>query len=206
MAVHSQTQVLWSQLPYSAILDSLRPSLDRLVTRRNRACVCRQPYGVAQHLGLARPLASSPTSSLVAHQLFPTFFNSSKLHVDDSIHAHCIMASFVYSSNNEEEDGIKYCSCCRFTNGIDLPSPRDLTAKQILHETPHYAARILKNWVQLTACLKRFEPVIRKRWLKKTDKQRREILLKAWPEISRQHRPDFMGCRTRKRPKAIPRK
>lgn len=117
------------------------------------------------------------------------------------------MTSFLYSSaDHSHDDEVKYCSCCRFTNGTDLPSPRELTVKEITIEAPRFSGRILKNWVQLTACLKRFEPVIRKRWLKKTDKQRREILLKAWPEISRNHRPDFMGCRARKRPKAIPRK
>lgn len=116
------------------------------------------------------------------------------------------MASFVYSSNNdEEEDGVRYCSCCRFTNGIDLPSPGKLTGKEVLAEAPRYAGRILKKWILLKACLNRFEPIIRKRWAKKTDKQRREILLTAWPEIPKHHRPDFMGCRTRKKPTAIPR-
>jgi len=116
------------------------------------------------------------------------------------------MTSYVYSNADAEQDGLRYCSCCRFTNGIDLPSPRELTVREISIEAPRYSARVLKNWCELNACLKRFEVVIRKRWSRKSEKQRREVLLRAWPEIPRQHRPDFVGARARKRSSTIPRK
>lgn len=81
---------------------------------------------------------------------------------------------------------------------MDLPSPRDLDLTEIKLEAGRYVTRILGNWTTLNGYLKRFELIIQRRWLKKTTKQRREILLTAWPQMSRDHRPDFVGYRNKK--------
>jgi hypothetical protein len=39
--------------------------------------------------------------------------------------------------------------------------------------------------------LARYEEVIRRRWAKMTTARRKEVLLKAWPDMPEPHRPDF---------------
>jgi hypothetical protein len=67
--------------------------------------------------------------------------------------------------------------------------------KQISTHATSFSRSILSDWTQLNAILKRFEATIRKRWLKKSAKQRRELLLKVRPTIPHVHRPDFEGFR-----------
>lgn len=57
------------------------------------------------------------------------------------------------------------------------------------------ATKILSNYETLGQILDRHEETIRKRWLKKTMKQKRAILLTAWPNMAADHRPDFEALR-----------
>jgi hypothetical protein len=67
--------------------------------------------------------------------------------------------------------------------------------KEIHALATSFSSRVFSDWTQLNAILKRFEAVIRKRWLKKSIKQRREVLFTARPNIPHVHRPDFVGFR-----------
>jgi len=53
----------------------------------------------------------------------------------------------------------------------------------------------LSSWNKLRQILERHEDVIRKRWMKKTKTQRTAIVLKAWPNMSPAHRPDYEAMR-----------
>ncbi|KAF2877930.1 hypothetical protein BDV95DRAFT_600621 [Massariosphaeria phaeospora] len=50
---------------------------------------------------------------------------------------------------------------------------------------------IEKWWTVLGSLLITYEDHIRKRWLRKSIAQRKQILLKVWPDINRIHRPDL---------------
>lgn len=50
---------------------------------------------------------------------------------------------------------------------------------------------LFSAWSQLKHIMDKHETTLQNRWLKKTTKQRTEILLQAWPKMSRVHRPDF---------------
>lgn len=83
-----------------------------------------------------------------------------------------------------------------FTNGIDLPAPNEeLSLADIKAKALQCSVQIFKNWTQLNTVIKRFDAVIQKRWIKKTQKQREAVIHRAHPTIPRQHRPDFVGCR-----------
>lgn len=97
------------------------------------------------------------------------------------------------------------CKTCRFFYGIDLPVIAPLPIEKLIVETRSQSIHIFRTWIQLNAVLKRFEAVIRKRWLKKTFSQKNSILSEVWPGIATVSRPDFAslrdGCaRHRKRP------
>ncbi|CAK3984233.1 hypothetical protein AC578_1308 [Lecanosticta acicola] len=74
------------------------------------------------------------------------------------------------------------CKCCRFGNGVDLPIPRQLSVQETTRAARKFSAAIFKHWTELNAIIKRFEGTMHKRWMKKSFRQRREILLKAWPQ------------------------
>lgn len=107
------------------------------------------------------------------------------------------MASYMYEEvlPHPDRPGEIPCKCCRLDHGLDLPVPKDLTVKQIHTHATSFSHSIFSDWTQLNAILKRFEATIRKRWLKKSAKQRRELLLKVRPTIPLVHRPDFEGFR-----------
>lgn len=105
------------------------------------------------------------------------------------------MTSYTYNFIELGDEHALGCKCCRLAMGYDLPVPKKLSTEEIKHHATRFAHAIFKHWVDLNAILKRFEPTIQKRWLKKSPKQRCEILLKAWPDMAKQHRPDFMGFR-----------
>lgn len=73
--------------------------------------------------------------------------------------------------------------------------PRELDTKTTKAAAKHFSTAIFKDWTRLNAIVKRYEAVIQRRWMKKTIKQRRELLLKAWPGMSVTHRPDFATLR-----------
>jgi hypothetical protein len=102
------------------------------------------------------------------------------------------MASYVYEEIAPHE---RYCKCCRLDKGLDLPVPKNVNLVQTRALAKSFSHQIFHDWTQLNAIIKRFEPLIRKRWLKKSAKQRREILLTARPSMPLVHRPDFVGFR-----------
>ncbi|EPE24957.1 hypothetical protein GLAREA_11538 [Glarea lozoyensis ATCC 20868] len=65
------------------------------------------------------------------------------------------------------------------------------SAAQVKAEAKARAVNILSNHDMLGQILDRHEVTIRKRWLKKTMKQKKAILLTAWPNMAPSHRPDF---------------
>ncbi|KAL8754103.1 MAG: hypothetical protein Q9199_004569 [Rusavskia elegans] len=50
---------------------------------------------------------------------------------------------------------------------------------------------LFKAWSQLRNIVAKYETTLQNRWSKKSSEQRTEILLQAWPKMSRVHRPDF---------------
>lgn len=57
------------------------------------------------------------------------------------------------------------------------------------------SVRIFKHWPHLNQILVHFELIIRKRWMQQLRDQRKAILLEAWPNMSKKHRPDFDAYR-----------
>jgi hypothetical protein len=49
-----------------------------------------------------------------------------------------------------------------------------------------------KDYRTLNAIIVRHEALIRKRWLKKSARQRRDVLLQIWPDMTESHRPDHL--------------
>jgi len=102
------------------------------------------------------------------------------------------MASYVYE---DIAPHVRACKCCRLDRGLDLPVPKDVNLVQTRALAKSFSHKIFSDWTQLNAIIKRFEPLIRRRWLKKSAKQRREVLLTARPTMPLVHRPDFEGWR-----------
>lgn len=65
------------------------------------------------------------------------------------------------------------------------------TPEEVREWSETYAADIFSAWTMLTIILTRHEAVLRKRWMKKDKKQRKAILLAAWPNMPERHRPDL---------------
>ena len=109
------------------------------------------------------------------------------------------MASYTYELIELGDEHALGCKCCRFDKGIDLPIPKNLSHEAVSKLARGFSVSIFKDWSKLNAILKRFEAPIQKRWLKKSPRQRKEILLNAWPEMPTTHRPDFAGFRNTKK-------
>ncbi len=54
-----------------------------------------------------------------------------------------------------------------------------------------HSEKIFKSCAVLWQILASREELIRRRWMKKSKDQRRQILLTAWPSMPARHRPDF---------------
>lgn len=76
-----------------------------------------------------------------------------------------------------------------------LPMPEMKSAPEVRQEATARSANIFTSYELLHEILQRHEATIRKRWLKKTRPQRLKILLNAWPNMPRMHRPDFEAFR-----------
>ncbi|KAL6853213.1 hypothetical protein J3F83DRAFT_756200 [Trichoderma novae-zelandiae] len=79
-----------------------------------------------------------------------------------------------------------------------LPVPNLPSAAEVRGKARKRAAAIFANYELLNQILLRHESTIRKRWTKKGRQQRLKILLKAWPEIPPNHRPDYEAFRKAK--------
>ena len=77
-----------------------------------------------------------------------------------------------------------------------LPRPSSFpTAREVSREARVRSSAIFEHWNALHNILDRYEELVRRRWLKKTHNQRTTILLSAWPDMSKMHRPDFEALR-----------
>ena len=75
----------------------------------------------------------------------------------------------------------------------DMPIPNILSYSDVKRLSRQRVLHIFANWERLHTILQRYEDVLRKRWMKKTQEQRRNVLLTAWPHMSKTHRPDFQA-------------
>ncbi|KAK0338092.1 cell agglutination protein Mam3 [Friedmanniomyces endolithicus] len=72
------------------------------------------------------------------------------------------MASYTYELIELGDDvhGLG-CKCCRFSKGLDLPSPRkDLSTAEARKLAVGFATSVLRDWTALNAILKRFEETV----------------------------------------------
>lgn len=68
---------------------------------------------------------------------------------------------------------------------------KNTPADKIEIESKKREKSIYQNYEILGRVLERHEETIQKRWLKKNRKQRLEVLLAAWPDMSPTHRPFY---------------
>jgi hypothetical protein len=99
------------------------------------------------------------------------------------------------SDSDEDSDGQTsfYRDPKLFFDSIEnLPKPSSFpTPAEVRNEAKERAKKIFEDWTLINHIIKRHETTIRKRWLKKTRQQRKNILLAAWPDMSLSHRPDI---------------
>ncbi|KAH9827841.1 hypothetical protein Tdes44962_MAKER02775, partial [Teratosphaeria destructans] len=157
------------------------------------------PLGLGNDLGLAPfPSGAVPLHVLrLSRVVGPTSHRRSQRPT---------MASYTYEfiELGDDVDGLG-CRCCRFKNGLDLPTPKRLCTAEIQQLGLQFSTSIIEDWEQLNGAIRRFESVIQKRWLKKSVRQRKELLLTAWPNMSKEHRPDFAALRNVKKAAYAPR-
>jgi hypothetical protein len=105
------------------------------------------------------------------------------------------LAAFVDFGNNfDKEHPEEWFRRHTQSGQIAMPSSFP-TAAQVEAEAKTRATKILSNYDTLGQILHRHEATIRKRWLKKTVKQKKAILLAAWSNMAPSHRPDFEGLK-----------
>ncbi|KAL8765328.1 MAG: hypothetical protein Q9209_007554 [Squamulea sp. 1 TL-2023] len=69
------------------------------------------------------------------------------------------------------------------------------TIEEVTSSTPSVCDALLEAWIQLGTIMGQYGSTLNKRWLNKTFDQRKEILIKVYPEIPQVHRPDFVVLR-----------
>jgi hypothetical protein len=75
----------------------------------------------------------------------------------------------------------------------DLYSKEDFSESlidRIGHHAKALGQRICSSFAALRDIIERHETLIRKRWIKRSPSQRREVLLAAWPIMPRDYQPD----------------
>lgn len=81
-----------------------------------------------------------------------------------------------------------------FFSQLNLPQPSSFpTFKTIARQAHDHSTKIFSEWTTLNKILERHEELLRKRWKKKTQEQRRKLLLEAWPNMPAKHRPDLQA-------------
>lgn len=76
-----------------------------------------------------------------------------------------------------------------------LSHPQLPTVDEVRREATERSSDVFEKWKRLHDLLLHHEAVIRKRWLKKTQEQRKRVLLSAWPGMATSHRPDYQAFR-----------
>lgn len=82
-----------------------------------------------------------------------------------------------------------------FFSSLGLPIPPFISEEEVRRQARKWSKDILADHHTLREILQRHEETIRKRWVRKTKGQRKTILLKAWPNMSVSHRPDYDAFR-----------
>ena len=85
--------------------------------------------------------------------------------------------------------------------GPGFPKPIFITIQEARKEAKAFSRDIFTSWATLNATLKRHESLIRRRWAKKSQEQRKRVLLNAWPNMPPVHRPDYKVLEREHRPK-----
>ncbi|KAF2241913.1 hypothetical protein BU26DRAFT_161863 [Trematosphaeria pertusa] len=75
-----------------------------------------------------------------------------------------------------------------------LGVPR-ISVEEATNKANRWRSSLFDSVERLRRILERHEDTIRKRWTKKTQQQRKAILLNAWPNMAWNHRPDFHALR-----------
>ena len=78
-------------------------------------------------------------------------------------------------------------------NNPNLPIPAFTSKEEVTSEAAQRSQRIFEDWTRLHNILLQFEDQLRKRWVKKSQDQRKKVLLSAWPNMASLHRPDFQA-------------
>ena len=74
----------------------------------------------------------------------------------------------------------------------NIPQPTGFpSSREVKKEAYGRSQKIFSDWTSLHDILERYEELLRKRWMKKSQEQRKKLLLAAWPTMSVTHRPDF---------------
>lgn len=75
-------------------------------------------------------------------------------------------------------------------------TPSELLEPEEAQKRARYGSeKVLSDWNILRKIVERHAEVLEKRWMKKTKKKQKELLLQAWPNMSATHRPDFEAYR-----------
>ena len=69
--------------------------------------------------------------------------------------------------------------------------PDVMSADELQAEASKRSKDIFADWAILHRYLETYEEVMRKRWIKKSNVQRKKIILTAWPEMPQTHNPYF---------------
>lgn len=99
-----------------------------------------------------------------------------------------------FGDNSQSTDDF-YSDPSNFFNAIGRPTPKLPSAADVRAEAKERATAIFNNYELLNGIISRHESTIRKRWTKKPRQQRINILLKAWPGMPPNHRPDYEAFR-----------
>ncbi|KAJ4330045.1 hypothetical protein N0V87_010349 [Didymella glomerata] len=80
----------------------------------------------------------------------------------------------------------------------NLPMPGSFpSSDEVRRDAQQLATELYKDFATLKKIVERHEETIRTRWSKKSDSQKKKLLLEAWPNMSTHHRPDVEAWRQR---------
>lgn len=76
-----------------------------------------------------------------------------------------------------------------------LPKPKEISLEVVTNEAKRRVESISAHFTQLNDIITHYEDVIRTRWTKKSQDQRLQVLLAAWPDMAKEHRPEWKASR-----------
>ncbi|KAF2818287.1 hypothetical protein CC86DRAFT_472923 [Ophiobolus disseminans] len=79
-----------------------------------------------------------------------------------------------------------------------LPRPSSFPSPEVVRrDARQLATELFKDYATLNKIVERHEGTMRTRWSKKSNSQKKKMLLEAWPNMSTHHRPDVEAWRQR---------